>query len=59
MVDFGYISSVLPLQRILVAFRRKLRQGGMVPHNKVLKIKFSPDETYIVSFNGTIYAPDR
>lgn len=32
---------------------------GWFPHNKVLSLIFSPDESYIVSFNGTAYAPDR
>lgn len=32
---------------------------GWFPHNKVLNVVFSPDENYIVSFNGTVYAPDK
>lgn len=37
----------------------KLEKIGWFPHNKVLNVQFSPDENYIVSFNGTVYAPDR
>ena len=36
-----------------------LLRVGWFPHNKVLNVRFSPDESYAVSFNGTVYAPDR